>query len=447
VVEFTIGEPAPKELKASGTTVEPGPVGFEQTLLSLGLPGFLALAFLGGLILNVMPCVLPVLSLKVFSLLKHAGQTRSEALKHGLAYTVGVVLSFLVLAGVLLALRAVGERIGWGFQLQSPGFVAVLAAVFFLFGLNLMGVFELGSRLVGADAKVAQRSDALGSFGMGVLAAVVGAPCMGPLVAGVSGIAVQTNAITGLLIFGMMGLGLASPFLLLSVFPKLVAFLPKPGAWMESFKQGMGFLLMAAVVFLVLVAGQQGGVDAIYVLLVVVLLGAVAAWIFGRWGAPVRSKRSQWIAKILALVLLGGSLVWAVPATKSAYADYGAKATGGDASRQWQGWSSEKVDARLAEGQPVFVDFTATWCLICQVNKKVALRTDATADLFEEYNIAALSADWTRRDPEITEALESFDRSGVPLYVLYSPDGEFSVLPQSLTNGIVREAVEKALVN
>lgn len=447
VVEFTMGEPAPKELKASGTTVEPEPVGFEQTLLSLGLPGFLALAFLGGLILNVMPCVLPVLSLKVFSLLKHAGQTRSEALKHGLAYTVGVVLSFLVLAGVLLALRAVGERIGWGFQLQSPGFVVVLAAVFFLFGLNLMGVFELGSRLVGADAKVAQRSDALGSFGMGVLAAVVGAPCMGPLVAGVSGIAVQANAITGLLIFGMMGLGLASPFLLLSVFPKLVAFLPKPGAWMESFKQGMGFLLMAAVVFLVLVAGQQGGVDAIYVLLVVVLLGAVAAWIFGRWGAPVRSKRSQWIAKILALVLLGGSLVWAVPATKSAYADYGAKATRGDASRQWQGWSSEKVDARLAEGQPVFVDFTATWCLICQVNKKVALRTDATADLFEEYNIAALSADWTRRDPEITEALESFDRSGVPLYVLYSPDGEFSVLPQSLTNGIVREAVEKALVN
>jgi thiol:disulfide interchange protein DsbD len=222
---------------------EAEPSGFEQRLLALGLPGILALAFLGGLILNIMPCVLPVLSLKVFSLLKHAGQTRSDALRHGLAYTAGVVLSFIALAAVLFALRALGERIGWGFQLQSPGFVVVLSAVFFLFGLNLMGVFELGGRLVGADIKLAKRSDVLGSFGMGVLAAVVGAPCMGPLVAGVSGLAVQANLGTGLLIFGMMGLGLASPFLVLSVFPKLVAFLPKPGLWMESFKQGHGLLV------------------------------------------------------------------------------------------------------------------------------------------------------------------------------------------------------------
>jgi thiol:disulfide interchange protein DsbD len=268
---------------------------------------------------------------------------------------------------------------------------------------------------------------------------------MGPLVAGVSGIAVQANAATGLLVFGMMGLGLASPFLLLSIFPKLVAFLPKPGAWMESFKQGMGFLLMAAVVFLVLVSGQQGGVDAMYTLLVVLLLSAVAAWVFGRWGAPVRSKRSQWIARIIGLVLVIGSLAWAVTATRSAYNNYGKTPATADPSGQWQDWSADRVDVLLAEGQPVFVDFTATWCLICQVNKKVALRTVSTEALFEEYNIAALSADWTRRDPEITEALESFGRSGVPLYILYSPDREVTVLPQSLSNGIVREAVEKAL--
>lgn len=201
---------------------------------------------------------------------------------------------------------------------------------------------------------------------------------------------------------------------------------------MESFKQGMGFLLMAAVVFLVYVGGKQGGVDAMYVLLVVMLLSAIAAWIFGRWGAPVRSRKSKWIARILALLLIVGSLVWAVFAVRPA-------------SDQWQAWSADKVDELLAERKPIFVDFTATWCLICQVNKKVALRTDATTELFEEYNITALSADWTLRDSEITEALESFDRSGVPLYVLYSPDGEVSVLPQSLTNGIVREAVEKAL--
>ncbi|MEC7288228.1 MAG: cytochrome c biogenesis protein CcdA, partial [Verrucomicrobiota bacterium] len=247
-------------------------VGFEQRLLALGMPGILALAFLGGLILNIMPCVLPVLSLKVFSLLKHAGHARGDALGHGLAYTAGVVLSFIALAAMLFSLRAMGERIGWGFQLQSPGFVVVLAVVFFLFGLNLMGVFELGSRLVGADNKVARRKDVLGSFGMGVLAAVVGAPCIGPLVAGVSGLAVQANITTGLLTFGMMGLGLASPFFVLSLFPKLVAFLPKPGLWMESFKQGMGFLLMAAFVFLALVLGRQGGVDAIFILLVVILL-------------------------------------------------------------------------------------------------------------------------------------------------------------------------------
>jgi thiol:disulfide interchange protein DsbD len=424
---------------------EAEPSGFEQRLLALGLPGILALAFLGGLILNIMPCVLPVLSLKVFSLLKHAGQTRSDALRHGLAYTAGVVLSFIALAAVLLALRALGERIGWGFQLQSPGFVVVLSAVFFLFGLNLMGVFELGGRLVGADIKLAKRSDVLGSFGMGVLAAVVGAPCMGPLVAGVSGLAVQANLGTGLLIFGMMGLGLASPFLVLSVFPKLVAFLPKPGLWMESFKQGMGFLLMAAVVFLALVAGRQGGVDAILILLVVILLSSIAAWVFGRWGAASRSRRSQWIARLLALFLIGASLFFGVRSIKEVYLDYGNQETIAGISGQWGAWSSERVDELLAEGRPVFVDFTATWCLICQVNKKLALRTDATESLFTKKGIVALEADWTRYDSDITDALEKFGRSGVPLYVLYTPDGEVTVLPQSLTNGIVREAVEKAL--
>ena len=423
----------------------PKPVGFEQRLLAFGLPGILALAFLGGLILNIMPCVLPVLSLKVFSLLKHAGQTRSDALRHGLAYTAGVMLSFIALAGALFIFRALGERIGWGFQLQSPGFVVVLSAVFFLFGLNLMGVFELGGRLVGADNKVARRKDVLGSFAMGVLAAVVGAPCMGPLVAGVSGLAVQANVATGLLTFGMMGLGLSSPFLVLSVFPKLVAFLPKPGLWMESFKQGMGFLLMAAVVFLALVVGRQGGVDGIFILLVVILLSSVAAWIFGRWGAAARSRRSQWVARLLALFLIGASLFYGVGSIKEAYLDYGNQETIADSSGQWGAWSSNRVDELLAEGRPVFVDFTATWCLICQVNKKVALRTDATESLFTKKGIVAMEADWTRYDSDITDALEEFGRSGVPLYLLYTPDGAVTVLPQSLTNGIVRDAVEKAL--
>ena len=446
-ISADVGEPPAEPVRPPAEAAKAAPAGFEPWLLSLGLPGFLALAFLGGLILNIMPCVLPVLSLKVFSLLKHAGQTRGDAFRHGLAYTGGVVLSFLALAMALFALRAVGERIGWGFQLQSPGFVVVLTVVFFLFGLNLLGVFELGGKLVGADASVARRNDVLGSFGMGVLAAVVGAPCMGPLVAGVSGLAVQANVGTGLLIFGTMGLGLASPFLLLSVFPKLVGFLPKPGLWMESFKQAMGFLLMAAAVFLLYVAGRQGGVDAMLALLIAVLVCAVAAWIFGRWGAPSRSRRAQWVAKLLSLGLVGWALSFGMSQTQSAYAGYGESGSRGDADGQWQAWSPGRVDSELAAGHPVFVDFTATWCLICQVNKKVALRTEATSQLFAERGIVALEADWTRYDPQITDALERFGRSGVPLYLLYTPDGEVSVLPQSLTPGLVKKAVEDALGN
>ena len=422
----------------------PAATGFEGVLLNLGLPGWLLLAFLGGLILNVMPCVLPVLSLKVFSLLKHSGQSRAQALLHGGAYTAGVVASFLALAAVLLALRAVGERIGWGFQLQSPNFVVVLTVVFFLFALNLMGVFEVGTSLVGADTKVSKRNDALGSFGMGVLAAVVGAPCMGPLVASVSGIAVQTNAATGLLIFGVMGLGLASPCLFLSVFPKLVAYLPKPGVWMESVKQFMGFLLMAAVVFLALVAGRLGGVDAVIALLIALLVAGLAAWIYGRWSVPVKPKRTQRIAQVISLALLVVASYYAINETKAAYENF---ETGSSVSKngQWQPWSSERVETELAAGKPVFIDFTASWCLICQVNKKIATHTQATEALFEEYGVVALEADWTRYDSAITTELERFGRSGVPLYVLYAPDGEVTVLPQSLTNGIVREAVEKAL--
>lgn len=417
--------------------------GFEQRLLDFGLPGFLALAFLGGLILNVMPCVLPVLSLKVFSLLKHSGQSKQQALAHGLAYTAGVVLSFIALAGALFALRALGERVGWGFQLQNPNFIVLLVVVFFLFGLNLMGVFEIGTSLIGVDSKVAQRNDVLGSFGMGILAAVVGAPCMGPLVASVSGIAVQANMVTGLLIFGTMGLGLASPFLLLSVFPKLVAYLPKPGVWMESFKQFMGFLLMAAVVFLALVVGRQGGVDAIFAILVVLLVAAMSAWIYGRWAAPVQSKRSKINASALSAMFLIGASFYGIQATKAAYASFGGASQAENG--EWQAWSTERVEMELAAGKPVFIDFTATWCLICQVNKKVALRTDDTQALFDAYGVVTLEADWTRYDASITDELERFGRSGVPLYILYAPNGEVTVLPQSLTNGIIREAVENTL--
>ncbi len=425
--------------------VQSGEAGFEQKLLDLGLGGWLVLAFLGGLILNIMPCVLPVLSLKVFSLLHHRGQSRGHALAHGAAYTLGVVVSFLVLAAVLFGLRAVGESIGWGFQLQNPGFVLVLALVFFIFGLNLLGVFEIGSSLVGADQKVSGRKDLLGSFGVGVLAAVVGAPCVGPLVGGVSGVALQTSTLTGLLIFATMGLGMASPFLFLAAFPKFVSYLPKPGNWMVVFKQLMGFLLLASVVFLIYLMGQLAGLSAITASLIVLFVAGFAAWIYGTWAAPQRRTKSKAVARLATLLLLIGGLAYGLPAVKSAYVANLESALATPAAGDWEPWSPEAVDTALAEGKPVFVDFTATWCLICQVNKKTALRTEETAELFEKYGVVPMVADWTRYDPAITKELERYERSGVPLYLLYSPEGEVRVLPQNLTNGIVRQAVEEQL--
>jgi thiol:disulfide interchange protein DsbD len=213
---------------------------------------------------------------------------------------------------------------------------------------------------------------------------------------------------------------------------------------MESIKQFMGFLLMAAVVFLALVAGRLGGVDAVIALLSALLLCGLAAWIYGRWSVPVKSKRTRRMAQLVSLLLLATATWYAIDATKAAYEAYETGTVSAE-DGQWSAWSAERVDAELAAGNPVFIDFTASWCLICQANKKLALRTDRTAALFEQHGVVALQADWTRYDAAITAELERFGRSGVPLYVLYAPDGEVTVLPQSLTNGIVREAVENAL--
>ncbi len=403
----------------------------------------LGFAFIGGLILNLMPCVLPVLSLKVFSLMRHAGENPKAAWIQGVAFTAGVVLSFWVLAGLLLSLRAAGNQLGWGFQMQSPGFVLGLILLFFLLALNLFGVFELGASLVGLDAKATGHLGGVASsFGNGALATLAATPCTAPFMGSALGFAAQQPAAISLLIFTFLAFGMATPYLLLTIFPAALRFVPKPGAWMEAFKQFMGFLLMATVIFLIYVFGALVGGEQVPWLLGVLLIAGLAAWIYGRWATPTHSAPVRILAFVLALGLLGYAIEWGVTLAKAE----GTVARSATATAEgWQPWSQAAVDETLAKGQPVFVDFTAAWCLSCKVNEAVALGTDGVKQAFAQKNVALFRADWTHADPAISETLRKFNRDGVPLYLLYSPQAKDApqVLPEVLTPGIVLDALKK----
>ena len=407
-----------------------------------GLLGALGLAFVGGLILNLMPCVLPVLSLKVLGFVSHAGRETGGAWRHGLAFAAGVVASFWALAGLLLALRAGGEQIGWGFQLQSPGFVAALGFLFFLIGLNLLGVFEVGTsltRLGGAGG-----GEGLGSsFSSGALATVVATPCTAPFMGSALGFGLSQPAPVALAVFTSLALGMAAPYLLLSVSPRLLRFVPKPGAWMETFKQAMGFLMMGTVVVLVWIFGRQAGNDAVAFLLGGLVLLGLAAWLYGRATAPGRERPAPVSLALAALCALLGLALGLSQARAAARAPAGEAVVEGGIA--WQPWSPEAEAAARAAGKAVFVDFTAAWCLSCQVNERVALRSPAVAERFERHGIAAFKADWTLHDERITAALRGFGRSGVPLYVLYPPGGEARLLPEVITPDVVLRAFDESL--
>jgi thiol:disulfide interchange protein/DsbC/DsbD-like thiol-disulfide interchange protein len=401
----------------------------------------LGAAFIGGLILNLMPCVLPVLSLKVFSLMKHAGDNPKTAWIQGAAFTAGVVLSFWALAGLLIILRTAGNHLGWGFQMQSPGFVLGLILLFFLLALNLFGVFELGSSLVGLDAKATNHLGGIASsFGNGALATLAATPCTAPFMGSALGFAAQQPAIISLLIFTFLALGMATPYLLLTIFPGALRFVPKPGAWMEAFKQFMGFLLMATVIFLVYVFSALTGQENVPMLLFVLLVAGIAAWVYGRWGSPIHGAVTRAVAILLALVLLGSAVAFGITLTNPQLRGLA------DAPSQddWQPWTQSAVDDALAKGQPVFVDFTAAWCLSCKVNERVALETDAVKKAFADKGVALFKADWTHADPAISQTLQQYNRDGVPLYLLYSPKNKDApqVLPEVLTPGIVLDALK-----
>ena len=406
----------------------------------------LLFAFIGGMILNLMPCVLPVLSVKILGIVHQAGSSHSKPWKHGLIFTAGVLISFWVLAGALLALRAGGEHLGWGFQLQSPAFIVVLSAIMFLFGLSLFGVFEIGTSLAAASGQLDNKSGNSGSFWSGVLATIVATPCTAPFMGSALGFALTQPAWASMLIFTFLGLGMAFPYIVLTSSPKLLRYVPKPGRWMESFKQFLGFLMMATVIWLVWVLGIQAGINAVTSLLIALLIIGIAGWVYGRWGTPaMEGAARKWGIGIAAFLLFFGlsfALNTAGRADASGTMQSAAKENSGGI--EWQAFSPELVRQLRSQNRAVFIDFTAAWCLSCQVNERVALANEEVVAKFRELDVAMVKADWTSRDETITKALAEFGRNSVPLYVLYypDPDREPLILPEILTPGIVLDALK-----
>ncbi len=412
-----------------------------------GIALALLFAFLGGMILNLMPCVLPVISLKIMSFVKLSGEKRSLTLKHGLWFSFGVLFSFWILAGAILIFRSYGQAVGWGFQLQEPIFVVALASLMFLFALSLFGVFEWG--LIFASWAGQTQSDTAktasgftGSFFSGVLATAVATPCTGPFLGSVVGFALTVPAYQALLIFTSLGLGMCFPYLLLAAFPALLRFIPKPGAWMETFKQLMGFVLLASVVWLMWVFSAQTDSFSLICLVAGLLCFAFGVWIYGRGGVPSVGKTRRILAYVAA-VLCFYIGVQAILLPRHSWSQAEAIAGGDNNWKGWEAFSPERVAELRAQGVPVFIDFTAKWCLICQVNHFV-LASQEIDQKFARQGVVKMVADWTKNDPVITEELSKFGRNSVPLYVYYGPDKdqEAVILPQILTPDIVASEID-----
>jgi thiol:disulfide interchange protein len=400
-------------------------------------PGFLFLmfsAFIGGLILNIMPCVFPVLGIKIVGIVQQAGEDRKQVVMHGLIYTLGILLSFWVLGGLVVALGK-----AWGFQLQSAPFNFGLAAFFLIFGLNMAGVFEIGASAVGVGQNLQTKHGLSGSFFSGLLATAVSTPCSAPFLGTALGFAVRLPAPQAMLLFSLIGLGLASPFLLLSAFPSLVKVLPRPGAWMESFKQGMSFLLFGTVVYMLWVlTAMVEGLPLLFLMLGLVLI-ALACWIYGRWSLPHKPKRTRLIAVLLAVSIASFGIAFGWPPKPVKHKpqpvfEYGL---------MWEPWSEQSVKELIAAGKPVYIDYTAKWCVTCQINKPVYLSERLQA-LFKKHSVITMRADFTNEEPEIKKSFEALGRGAVPVNVLHIPGKNTPVLlPELLTEDNVAAALEQ----
>jgi thiol:disulfide interchange protein/DsbC/DsbD-like thiol-disulfide interchange protein len=395
-----------------------------------GLGGILALAFLGGLILNLMPCVFPVLGIKILGFVNQSGADRSKVTLHGLVFTSGVLVSFWILAGILSVLRAGGSQLGWGFQLQSPEFVFALAAAMLAFALNMSGVFEFGLTATAIGSGLQSKSGFAGSFLTGALATVAATPCAAPFLAPALGAALALPTAESFAIFTVIGLGLSTPYLLLSAFPSAVKVLPRPGAWMETFKQAMAFPLYATVAYLIwVIAGQLPDTGLLFVLFGLVLV-AMAVWAYGRWNAPGASEGRARFGKIACVVLLAAGAWTGWPKAAS------------PTDLRWDAWSQDAVDKLRADDRIIYIDFTARWCATCQANERLVFHSDEVLKLIRDKHIATLRGDWTNKDPLITAELAKYHRAAVPFNVIWFPGRTAPViLPELLTPSIVVNAI------
>ena len=424
--------------EAIGTGGLLGVTGGASPGLSPGLVELAFLALIGGILLNLMPCVFPILSIKALSLVQHAGSPRAVA--HGLAYTTGVLATFLALAGLLIALQATGALIGWGFQLQEPLVVAFLAYLMFVIGIWLFGGLELGTgRLMGLGQGLTQSQNLGGSFATGILAVFVASPCTAPFMAGAIGLALTRDAPTALAVFAALGLGLALPYLALSLSPWAQRRLPRPGPWMVRFRQFMAFPMFATAAWLVWVLAQQAGDTALLLVLLGFVAIGLAIWAFRFDGRLAKATGVACLALALGLGVLPGQLPAADPSDASRSGGY---------RISFEGPAEPFSEARLAElrreGRLVLVNMTAAWCLTCLVNEGNALSGQPFEEALARNDAIYLKGDWTRRDPVITTYLERFERAGVPLYVVSPATGEPTLLPQLLTQGIVGDALDRA---
>lgn len=409
----------------SGTVAAPT---VSDDTLQAGLSSWLAvaMAFIGGLILNVMPCVFPVLSLKILSLVQD--RQRINLPLHGVVFTLGVLLTMLVLAGVLIAVKSAGISVGWGFQLQSPIFVASLAVIFAAISVNLLGWFEFsGVRVSGGSYS----NSLLNCFATGVLAVVAASPCTAPFMGAALGYALTASIRESIFVFLALGLGMSLPWLVLSLFPVLTAWMPKPGAWMNVFRKLMAIPMLLTMIWLLWVLSQQVSFTALVLYIAAVISLCVCLFLYGKLQFSLLTAKLPIVLSAACAVLLFAA------ASSSLFRQPDAAVQAADA------WSPQAVENALEAGKPVFVDFTASWCVTCQANKIAVLDREDIREAFKQHGVVFLVADWTNQNPDITQALESFGRSGVPLYILYSPDGKTTVLPELLTKNIVIGALDK----